>query len=564
MKKTVVCLATGCLSLLALSEDIIWNGSNGYWATASEWTPAQVPNIHGGIDTATIGAGVVTNIASTTGVDWSNNSVVTISNGARWVQSGGIEWARAAGDGSGKNGILILKDSAEFKAGTASGFAIGIAGGDGVVQVNDNAILDCVRSPLMLSSYGAGSRGVLDLNGGNVTTYELRFAAGNFAQAQNTFGRLNISGGTATIISFIFYHTTVTGFDHAINFDGGNGLIKKSGMIAFQEGGVNYPKTWKDLYNSGKLLRNGTRPGEFDVYFNLIALGGASDELSVRTPITWEGGTGRWDTAQNWVGEALPNIKGGTNSVFINSGAVEYVPSGDWSNNSYVSLSNDAKWVQISGIEWVRIAGDGSRKRGTLVLNGTSEFKSGTASTVAIGISGGIGTVIVNDNSTLDTNGKAIIFGYNIYEQEGSSGTIDLNSGRVKTGSLCFTQIHVNTNDNYGVKTHGRIYISGGTFECTDGNRSILFANITASDYDHAIDFDGDSGEFITHGPLKIEYGANITEERSWEELFTSGFLLRKGSNAGSFDDHFVVKNLGGSKRSLQLRSHLGTVIVVR
>lgn len=564
MKKIIICLTIGSLSFMALCEDFIWNGGNGFWTTASEWTPARVPDINGGVDAVTIGAGIVTNIAIG---DWSNNSVVTMTNNSRWIQGGGEFWVRAAGNGVAKSGTLILKDNAVFDCGTAYGLAIGISGGEGVLQVNDNATLNCPGARVRLGSHGANSRGVLDINGGSFTTPRLMFQEGSFAQAQNSFGRLNISGGKAEIGDVVFWNSTATGYDHAINFDGGDGHLKVSGSISLKEkkGEVEEKvlESWMELYDSGKLLINNSKPGEFDVHFNLIKLTHI-DDISVRRPVSWKGGVGLWNAAKNWVDDEIPDINSGANSVLIEDGTVEYVvDNGDWSNNSRVSLSNDAKWVQISGTHWIRVAGDGGQRKGTLILNDTSEFNAGTAPVITIGIAGGIGAVVVNDNARLIMNDKTTILGYNTGAGQHNSGTIDLNGGEVKTGRIYFSQIYDNANDDRGANTYGRVSIAGGTFECTGTDRSVLFANITASNYDNAIDFDGESGAFITRGAPHVEYDANTVEEKSWEELFDSGYLLRNGSNAGSFGQHFSVRDLGEGRQSLQLRSYKGTTIIL-
>ncbi len=173
----------------------------------------------------------------------------------------------------------------------------------------------------------------------------------------------------------------------------------------------------------------------------------------------------------------------------------------------------------------------------------------------------------MNDSAVLDAGGKTLLLAYKhgAVSEFTTSGTLDLNSGRVEADRLCFSfDTNAKTNAIYGAKTHGRVFISGGTIECTSTSSSILFANTHATDYDHAIDFDGDAGEIITHGVLEIESDTNLKEARSWEQLLSSGYLLRNGSNTGSFNDIFVVKDLGNGKRSLRLRSHQGIIIVVR
>lgn len=542
------------------SADIVWNGGNGYWGSAAEWTPATVPSIRNGTDTATIGAGIVTNIAVS---DWTNNSTVTITNNATWIQNDGHSWIRAAGSGTGNSGTLILRDSAEFNSGSASWrFVIGVQGGNGIVQVNDSATLNA-RCNLALGSLGPNSRGVLDVNGGYVKVNNLWFSCPDtgVGKALNTYGRVNISGGRLEAIggdSITFYGVDDAGYDHAINFDGSEGSVITHGTIGTSTNGVRSVRSWRDLYGTGILLRNGSNTVDFDECFYVGELASGAHSLSLKKPVVWKGGVGSWHTNLNWVGEVVPDIHSGSNSVYINAGEVQYAASGDWSNNSFVCLSNNATWTQTSGHYWIRIAGNGNKKAGVLSLNGSSKFNAGTAGRVVVGIFKASGVIRVNDSATLDTGIRVLNLAYG----QNTSGVIDLNGGIVKVRQLWFTE-EDSGSDGFGTNTFGRVYVSGGVLEATDNGDCVKFQNISASGYDHAIDFDGAGGSIITRGPLITEEGANIAKRKSWEELYTTGFLLRNGSNTNSFSSHFVVKDLGSGGQELSLRSYRGTVITI-
>lgn len=151
----------------------------------------------------------------------------------------------------------------------------------------------------------------------------------------------------------------------------------------------------------------------------------------------------------------------------------------------------------------------------------------------------------------------------NLTYGQNTSGVIDLNGGVVKAAQLWFSNVDTES-DFFGVNTFGRVYVSGGVLEMTDSVGCIKFQNINASGYNHAIDFDGEEGSIITRGTITTEEGANIVKQKTWEELYRAGFLLRNGSNTDSFGTHFQVKDLGAGVQKLSLLSWRGTVILVR
>ncbi len=290
---------------------------------------------------------------------------------------------------------------------------------------------------------------------------------------------------------------------------------------------------------------------------------------------TWDGNVADWLTNSEWTPDQVPNISAGTDTATINAGTVTYVPGGDWANNSTVTINNSAAWIQATNGGWLRMAGSGSGKIGFIVLNDNATFNAGTASRAIIGVDAGTGTVQLNNSAsftagnaaeviigradgtgTVQVNDDAIFDtdGVNMYIafDDNCSGTLDINGGTVTVGGeLWFSYIG---DDSFGNDTYGRVNISGGVLEVVASANSILFWNIDATSYDHAINFDGSGGSIITHGALNTEFDGTRTS-KTWEELFDAGFLLRNGSNSGSFSDYFAVKDLGGGERELILRN---------
>ncbi len=264
--------------------------------------------------------------------------------------------------------------------------------------------------------------------------------------------------------------------------------------------------------------------------------------------ITWSGSVGDWGTGSNWVGGSVPSIVDGTDTAIINGGTATWTPGGDWANNSTVTINNSGGWVQTVGGSWARIAGSWGGNTGTLILNDNASFNGGTADRLAIGMDTGTGTVQVNDSADFDTNGHVLALSYGA----NSSGTLDLNSGTVTVEELWFSNDDWGS-DSSGNDTYGRLDISGGTLEAKANGTSIWFWNVGATNYNHAINFDGDGGTIITRGVIMTEEDGIGASTLAWSELFDDGMLLHNGSNSGSFGDYFVVTDLGDGDRELTL-----------
>jgi hypothetical protein len=189
--KPVLLMICAALASLSPAEVFEWNGGEGEYTEASNWTPASVPDLAAGGNTAKISSGAVT---YTPGGDLvvHNGSTLQISGGS-FIQLGGIAWMQMAGghllvDGGTFNQgecANIVRDAASsitVSAGTANfsgslmfeeNMGDFIISGTGVVQVENEfkpiktftITGGTLRAVLVSLSDGPGS---LEISGGRV------------------------------------------------------------------------------------------------------------------------------------------------------------------------------------------------------------------------------------------------------------------------------------------------------------------------------------------------------------------------------------------------------------
>ena len=95
--------------------------------------------------------------------------------------------------------------------------------------------------------------------------------------------------------------------------------------------------------------------------------------------VVWDGdaGDGLWHSALNWNTDALPQLSSGADTALIDGAAVEYVPGGDLLNNSTLTLTNGASFVQTGAISWMQMATVNDAMATLNVVDG-STFDSGS------------------------------------------------------------------------------------------------------------------------------------------------------------------------------------------
>jgi hypothetical protein len=333
------------------AADITWvNLAGGFWSTAANWNPNQVP---GPLDHAWItnsGTYTVTNNSDvivaglTLGGEGGEQTLnllraVLALNGDGSGNSNAI--LRVAGGTLGGSGMLTLAGPLNWTSGTITG-AVQCAGGS--ISTSSGLGLDGGR---LVNS------GVLTLSGGGILW------TGNGSLLSN------LAGATCEVTTnFNIYVTSGT----ASIWNGG--LFRKSGSGTAYVGSV--------LTNAGTLLVDG---GRLDLRAPLRSLGGSIQSLAPGALIFGVGsGTHVLDTNSLLTGDGLVTCYGGSvveNGTCTFPGTIE-ITSGDMNFNSAAAIGN----VTIDGFQ-------GS-------LGGTGTVTTSLLTLTTNGVLGGSGSVTVN------------------------------------------------------------------------------------------------------------------------------------------------------------------------
>ncbi len=281
----VVCV----MALLAgsASAATMWTGTtSNNWSTPTNWNPTGVPDIHNGVDDATIPDG--STVEWTPGGDWSNNATVTLNGNSSWTQLGGGSWARIAGNGG--TGKLILNDTSLFDAGTANRVVVGIvSGANGTVEINDSAELDTDGVGFTLA-YDSNTQGRADLDGGTLTVGgEFWFGRDTGGQtSQTAIVSMNGSDVTASgTVGIWFWDPHTTGSTMYIDFTGtSQSTVTVSDRFGRRNaGGSSNVMTWETAWNEGLIRVDGGNAGNFSDYFTTSGTSSADGQSYTLTYI---------------------------------------------------------------------------------------------------------------------------------------------------------------------------------------------------------------------------------------------------------------------------------------
>ncbi len=175
-RKVVSNLAIAAVVSMAATttQAAVWNGGDGTYQTAGNWTPSGVPNTAGGED-ITINDGNVNYVA---GGDFVLRSTATIGGTGRFYQTGGNAWMQIGTGGAGAT--INVNTGGTFESGSA-----------GNVRFGDN---------------GAATSATLNVNGGAVTIangFEFNRGTINVNSGSLTFnsGNLNVSGSNGVYVN---------------------------------------------------------------------------------------------------------------------------------------------------------------------------------------------------------------------------------------------------------------------------------------------------------------------------------------------------------------------------
>jgi hypothetical protein len=179
----------GLLLASAALADSTWNGVDGEYTTAGNWTPSGVPVLTSGA-TATINAG---NVTYTPGGDLfiTNGSTLQISGGS-FTQAGGIAFMQMAGGN-------LLVNGGSFNQGTSGAIvrnassSITVSSGSATFNgafVNNGSLTLSGGTTSIGGQFGSETTGVFSISAGLLTVQN------NFVV---TTGTVNINGGTVNI-----------------------------------------------------------------------------------------------------------------------------------------------------------------------------------------------------------------------------------------------------------------------------------------------------------------------------------------------------------------------------
>lgn len=324
---------------------------------------------------------------------------------------------------------------------------------------------------------------------------------------------------------------------------------------------------------------------------SVVAVAGllAAASFSQAAAKTWSGATADWSTA-NWTPSGTPVLSNATSAgtndtATIGSGTVTYVPGGDFTNNSTLTINGTGIWQQqATNISWIKF-GNGAGNTGILNVNG-GKFDTADAGNFFVG-NGGTGNVNVGGGQLVTKS--LVISGASSFVKVTSGsvtataidfqgGTIDVSGGtfqRTVNGldiaagrSLLISGSGtVTVAGEFKPKAVNTVSMTGGTLNATlisfDGAVATLnfgggtinlsgsgFQGIFAAGADRYVDFTGSSGT--------INLAAVTTANANL--LLTSDRIRRNGLTA---DSYFQVSSDGGSGSIITLVPEPGSLALI-
>ena len=247
--------------------------------------------------------------------------------------------------------------------------------------------------------------------------------------------------------------------------------------------------------------------------------------------VTWNGGTGEYDTGSNWSSGAVPSTN---DNVTISSGV--------------------AQWHTSSGS-----TGSFSRKgTGDTLLNGTGELQIGNSSTADDrfnSLSGGGGTFTIADSAKLSFKGA-----YFLIAAGTTTGTVNQTGGSVvvETGRGFF----LSDSDS----SQGSVYnLSGGTLSVTstgsqlapaanDGLRGVWLGKRGASGQD-ALRVSGSAVATFTYAPTNADREARV--------LISDASLITVANTAKLTFDNYTSVDIGGKTDGGSIDTSQASQIIV-
>ncbi len=272
--KATIAFSVTCLTVPFVGAQSVWNGGDGSYNVAGNWTPSGVPDTANGTS-ATINSGTAT---YTPGADFTvaGGAALTI-NGGTWTQDTGIAWINV---GNVSGGTINVNSGGAFNFGTAQNMRVGFNGGTGLVNVNGGTF------DTNGSNFEVSATGTLQTSGSaTVTANEI---------ALN--GAATFNGGTVNINNFgagsVGYNLSVGGANVTLT-GGGNFVTNDTSSFSVSSG--SFATTGEFQPNTANGATVSLTGGNLDV--GLIAIqGGETDsfnldgtDLSIANGGTFEG-----------------------------------------------------------------------------------------------------------------------------------------------------------------------------------------------------------------------------------------------------------------------------------
>lgn len=283
---------------------------------------------------------------------------------------------------------------------------------------------------------------------------------------------------------------------------------------------------------------------------------GATVANAAEVDVTWNGGTGNWNTAANWTPAVVPNNGADTYNVFIDGGS----PTG-----SVVTLNLDAviTRLQLDADDHLsQSAGRDLTIQGGPVLNDGIWTIQGSTVPTRLTLAGGVSLSGMGTVAMAGTLGKRIIADATVVTQEqghsirGGGSLLDDTGGLLNLGAviadLVSVPLVVDPSDlgvaNRGLlqaRDGGRLDLLGGEFDNADGlieahDGSVV--RITGADEGTSVT----GGVLRGHGTGVVEMrrgGGSGTSRATLIDVVTEGSLAVPSSHQGIFSGR--LENMG-------------------
>ena len=519
---------------------INWNGGNGNWSTAVDWSTDTVP---GSSDAAVIAASGGYTVSITASISVGSIAIndtgatladlgsgVTVSVAATLTNAGQLQLLSGAAltttGGLTNSGSLLLDN------GGSGGSSLAIGGtltNSNFMQVGNNNLASTA------TAQGLNNTGRIDVDGGSTNQALLNIAA---AAPWTWTGTLNVSGngllqfgGTSGIgaiangaqinlsgtEAFIAAAGVGTTSNTALT-----GLTSNAGQFQLLSGAA--VTTTGGLSNSGSLLLNNGGSGG-----SSLAIGGTlansnfmqvgNNNLASTATALGLNNTGRIDVDGGSTNQALLSIAAAAPSIW--TGALNVSGDGllEFGGTSGISAIASGAQINLFGTHaFIAAAGVGT-----------------TSNTALTGLTSNAGQLQLQSGAVLTTTGGLTNSG-NIYVDDGGSGGSSLTIGGTLTNSNNL-QIGYNnlgaaaTVSVAGLNNTGTISIQGSsTNQAVLDITSAAPANLTGTiniSGDGLLEFAGGAGLESVAGTLTLQGGAAVVTTGA---LAVSGSLTLKGS----------------------------------